>query len=124
MRDKEKQSFSIRFAEQVLNLPRITRILLALIFALATILALSPVIDEIYLRLFFTEETAIVPSLVTAAVGFIMYFAGWQLIVGTVGEENEAKTVIVWYFVVGFFAMIVVGLWLIRLITLGNASLS
>lgn len=124
MHKNDKQTRSIQFVRQILALPRITRILIAAILALATTLAVSPVIDELYIRWFYTEESAIVPSLITAAFGFAMYFVGWQLIVGTPGEENAAKSAIVWYFLVGFLALIVVGLWLLRLVTLGNASLS
>lgn len=118
----DQRRFRERFAQSVLELPRITRILIAGVFALAIVLALSPLIDEIYIRFFYTPQTAIVPSLVAAGLGLLMYFVGWQLIVGTVGEDNPLRPAIFWYFVVGFLALFIVGLWLLRLITLGSIS--
>lgn len=112
-----------RFAQQILMLPRFSRILLAGVFALATTLAISPIVDELYLQHFYSEATVVLPSLIAAAIGLVMYIIGWQLVVGTVGEDTEAKTAIVWYFVVGIFAVLLVGLWLVRLIMLGTIAL-
>ncbi len=113
-----------RFIRRVLALPRLARIGITAFFALMSVLAISPIIDEIYLRFLYTPGTVIAPSLVSMSIGLGMYLVGWVLIVGTVEEENPARKVILWYFVVGALALCIVGLWLIRLLMLGSASLS
>lgn len=109
---------ALRFVAGVVSLPRITRILIAGVFAVMTTLAVSPIVDEIYIRYLYSPSTVILPSFVSAGFGIVMYLVGWQLIVGVVGEAVEVRTAIVWYFVVGVLAHIVVGLWLLRLIAL------
>lgn len=110
--------------EQVLQMPRITRILISAVFALATTLALSPIVDEIYLRFFLDDSTVWLPALISVSCGLVMYVAGWRLIVGTVGETNQADRAAMIYFSAGFLAILVVILWVVRLILIGSASLS
>jgi hypothetical protein len=110
--------------EQVLRMPRITRILISGVFALATTLALSPIVDEIYLSFFLDDTTVWVPALISVSCGLVMYVAGWRLIVGTVGEINQTDRATMIYFGVGFLAIVVVVLWVVRLILIGSASLS
>ncbi|GAB4510453.1 MAG: hypothetical protein OHK0046_07310 [Anaerolineae bacterium] len=106
----------------VLSLPRLIRILIAGVFALATVLAVSPIVDEIYLLFFYSPATALVPSLISAALGVMMYLIGWQMIVGTVGEPKRAPRGVLWYFGIGLFALLIVGLWLLRLALTNNVS--
>lgn len=109
-----------RLIHAVLRLPRIWRIILAAIFALATTLALSPIVDAIYLRYLFTEGTRIVPSLVSAGFGLAMYVSGWLLIVGTVGEDPQARFAVLWYFVLGTLAILLTVLWMVQGLTILN----
>jgi hypothetical protein len=95
-------------SNRVIQLPRIARILLAALFALAVTLAFSPLVDLIYDRYFFNRNTLIVPALVTATFGLIMYMIGWWLMVGTVGERPAVRAALVWYFGIGVLAVVVV----------------
>lgn len=90
------------------QLPRLVRILLVGLFALAVTLALSPLVDLIYDHYFFSTQTVIVPALVTATIGLITYMLGWWLMVGTVGEQPEARAAMLWYFGIGVLAVVIV----------------
>ena len=96
------------FGDRLSQLPRLVRILLVGLFALAVTLALSPLVDLIYDRYFFSAQTVIIPALVTATFGLLTYMLGWWLLVGTVGERPEARAVTVWYFGIGVLAVVVV----------------
>ncbi len=109
---------------RILALPRVMKMLIAGIMALATTLAVSPIVDEIYIRFFYTRSTIIAPSLVSAGIGFVMYSIGWQLIVGTIGEQPDNQPSILGYLLIGLLALTLVGVWFVRLIVFGNASIS
>jgi hypothetical protein len=108
MKDARPLTAWARFGNQVSQLPRLIRILLVALFALAVTLALSPLVDLIYDHYFFSMETRIAPALVTATFGLMMYVLGWWLIVGTVGERPAARAAMVWYFGIGVLAVVVV----------------
>jgi hypothetical protein len=110
-----------RLVTAILKLPRIARIVISLLFALAVTLALSPIVDNIYLTYMFTPETVIVPALVSTAFGIVMYVLGWQLIIGTVGENPPARFIILWYVGIGVLAIFLVAVWMVSGITIGNA---
>lgn len=116
------ENLPLRMVGWVLGLPRLVRILIAAFFALATTFALREVVDEIYIEYFFSESTRILPSFVSAGFGLLMYVIGWQLIVGTIGEDRQAKMATVGYFVIGLFALLLVGFWFLRLVLLQNQS--
>lgn len=97
-----------RWVRAVLRLPRVARIALVAVFALAVTFALSPVIDAVYLRYFFTETTRVLPSLVAAMAGLVMYALGWILVVGTVDETLPERVAILWYIGLGLLAVMLV----------------
>ncbi len=109
-----------RFGNRLSRLPRLVRILLVGVFALAVTLSLSPLVDLIYDRYFFSAQTVIVPALVTATVGLIAYMLGWWLMVGTVGEQPEARAAMVWYFGIGVLAVIIVAYLILTGVSLLN----
>ncbi len=104
----------IRGVNWLLTLPRSVKIVLNGGFALSVTLALFPVVDEIYIRLFFNENTVIAPALVSVSFGLVMYLAGWMLIVGTVGEHPPARLAVLWYCGIGILAVFVVILLVIQ----------
>jgi hypothetical protein len=114
-------SLDARLTNQLLSVPRIGRIALSIVFALAVTLALNPIIDSIYLRYLYTPETALAPALVAAGFGLAMYFVGWQLFIGLPGEAPPARLVILWYVGVGALAILLVVVWLITGFASGNA---
>lgn len=106
---------------QILSVPRVGRIALSMVFALAVTLALNPIIDSIYLRYLYTPETALAPALVALGFGLAMYFVGWQLFIGLPGETPPARLVILWYVGVGALAVLLVAVWLVTGFASGNA---
>jgi len=110
-----------RWAARIFAIPRVARILIAFVFALSVTLAVSPILDSIYLNYLFTPETVVLPALIEAGFGLVMFVLGWWLIVGTVGELPPARLEMVWYFGIGALAIILVIIWLITGIASGNA---
>jgi hypothetical protein len=130
--EKVKRRVPVRIMQRLLDLPRLLRILLVAVLALFTTLAISPVVDEVYIRYFFTMldgtitfvDARAIPYIITSTFGLIMYLAGWQLVVRTtVGEKGTVNRAVMWYFCIGLLAVIVVTLWALRLVTAGQAVL-
>jgi hypothetical protein len=107
----------------LLNIPRVVRILIVGIFAVSVTLGLFQFVDFIYLRLFFTMETRIIPSLVSASFGLAMYLLGWMCFVGTAGEKPPVRRAVLWYFGTGIFAVFLVLLWMLEGYFTGNAPI-
>lgn len=103
-----------RIADRILDLPRLSRLVMVVLFALAMALLLQPVIDALYLRYVFPWTTAdvsdltrAIPSLIIAAIGVAMFFAGWALVVGKAGTRPPRRAGVIVYFVVGVFVLLV-----------------
>jgi hypothetical protein len=109
-----------RVIDWILSLPRLVRILIAIVFALCVTLALSPLVDLIYSEFFFNPQTIIIPSLVSASFGLAMYVMGWRFLVGTVGEKPQARLFVLWYIVLGLMAIVVVTILIVRGVTILN----
>ena len=107
---------------RVLAWPRFVRILMCGLFALAVTLALSPLVDEIYLRFFFSEQTVLIPSLVSSTFGLLMYMLGWWLVIGTVGETPPARGSVLAYLALGLLAILVVVFLILRGVSLLNLA--
>ncbi len=102
------QPLSLRLVNWVLRLPRFSRIVLAVLFALAVTLAATPIVDGIYLNSFFNESTRVAPSLVSTTFGIVFYFVGWRLIVGYAGEEPPPRPAVFFYVVGGVLLVLIV----------------
>ncbi|GAB1422350.1 hypothetical protein MASR2M15_25790 [Anaerolineales bacterium] len=89
--------------ERLISLPRWVRILIVLINALVMVLAVFALVDEIYLRYFYTPDTVVIPSLVTAVIGSIMYIWGWLYWVGGRGEQVQVSRFL--YLYLGIFVI-------------------
>jgi hypothetical protein len=111
----------VRLINQLLSVPRMGRIALSMVFALAVTLALNPIIDSIYLRYLYTPETTLAPAFVAVGFGLVMYFVGWQLFIGLPGETPPARLVILWYVGVGALAILLVVIWLVTGFASGSA---
>ena len=105
---------------RILNWPRIIRIIISGLFALAVTGATFGLVDVIYLRYFFSSGTVIVPGMISAGLGLVMYLVGWHLIVGTVGEAAEAQIPILWYFLLGVLAIALDAIWILQGIYVGT----
>lgn len=106
------------FADRVLALPRIVRLALAIVFALAAALAVTPLVDTVYINNFFSMETRMAPALVSSLLGFGVYFVGWRLIVGMVGETPRPRPAVRYYVLLGAALLVLV----IVLLVIGIAS--
>lgn len=95
------QPFWLEAIHRLFKLPRFVRIVIVFIFALAATLALSPLVDFVYLTYMFTAESRLLPSLVSAGVGLAMYLIGWWLFVGGVDELPPARRAVLLYVMVG-----------------------
>ena len=121
-RNKAAPVEALPLSQQIINrlvrLPRVARALIVMFFALMVTLALSPLVDAIYLTYFYQYETRVVPSLVSAAFGLTVYVIGWWLMVGTLGERPIARIALLWYCGIGVLAMLVVVFLILRGVTL------
>lgn len=109
------------FLDTLLAFPRITRIIIAAVFALGLTLAISPVIDRVYLNYFFSEETRLFPALISGGAGLLMYTVGWVLMVGMADEQPPTNRLLLQvYLTIGAMSLLIVFLWAVRLVIMGG----
>lgn len=97
------------FVRKILDWPRFIRIAIISVFALAVTALVFPLVDFIYMSNFFSEETRILPSFVSAAFAIITYILGWWLIVGMRGERRPERIAAIFiYIIFGFLVMVFV----------------
>lgn len=112
----------ISTVDQLVELPRSWRILIVAVFSMAVVAAIFPLVDGIYLRLFYSPNTILVPALVTAACGVVMWGVGWWLLVGWAGEQPTARPAVLWYFIIGSSIVLLVVFLLVQGAVLGTAD--
>lgn len=92
----------------ILGLPRLVRFLIVGVFGIAVTVASSPLVDNVYLQFLYTEQTRMLPALVSVGLGVVMYMLGWWLLVGTTGEAVPPRNAVLWYVGVGILAVCLV----------------
>lgn len=102
----------------VVRLPRLARMVLAILFALSLTLLLTPLIDGWYLSSFDAAEAPMLPALASASAGVIAYLIGWRLLVGFIDEPPQASGALAVYLMAGCAALLLT----IVLVILGAAS--
>jgi hypothetical protein len=102
------QTRTARLIDWAIHLPRLTRIVLAGVFALAVTLAITPIVDRIYLDYFYNPDTRLVPALISTVIGLVYYVFGWRTIIGYVGETPPARREVFWYVIIGTVACVIV----------------
>lgn len=110
-RPEARPRFSL--TERVMAWPRFGRMALVFLSVLALALALQTVVDEIYLRLFYTEGQSTASTWIVAFICLSIYMAGYVLIVGTPGAKPQIGRVQAGYIVTAFLVIAVSILWLI-----------
>jgi hypothetical protein len=120
---KSSQGAPAHFIDRLLALPRYARVLIAVIPALALTFIISPVVDEFYLRFFFSRQTAELPAWITAGFAIAAYFAGWYFLVGYAGEEPARRREIRWYVLFSGVVIILAFIWFVILSVL-NISIT
>jgi hypothetical protein len=113
----------LRLARWLLSWPRALRMILVIAFALTVTIAFSPLVDNLYLSFFYTPATTVLPSIVSVALGLVMYVAGWRIIVGTVGETPAAQWAVLWYFGIGLLAVVLIIILVMQGISMGTAPM-
>jgi hypothetical protein len=103
--NKPNASLASSLVLSLLGLPRLLRMFIIGVFALAVTLVMSPIVDRLYLTYFFSMETRLLPSLVTVAFGAIMYAVGWWLVIAPDPDEPSAGGLVLWYVALGMLAL-------------------
>lgn len=111
-------------ASWIVTRPRLHRILLVALFSLAVVLLAFPVVDNVYINLFFSEATRILPSLVAAGLGALMYIVGWRLIIGTRGETPAVHPLVLVYCLFGVIVIILVVILVLQGYSIATAELT
>lgn len=106
--------------QRLVQLPRFIRLLIAVFFSVMVTLAVSPLVDHIYLRFFFTVETVMIPALVTVTIGSTMYIWSWRIYIGVVNTIPPSEKRVLWYFGVGMTATIIVIVLLVQGVSILN----
>ncbi|PJF29426.1 MAG: hypothetical protein CUN52_08440 [Phototrophicales bacterium] len=104
------------FWEQITSMNRLLRLFVVTIFAISTTLAISPLIDSIYLQYFFSPETRIIPSLIAMIGGVCMYIVGWIYLVGSARQIILVTRGLKWYMYIGIGTIIIILLWMTGLL--------
>jgi hypothetical protein len=112
----------------LVNLPRITRIILCSIFSIAVTLGFTPIIDYLYISFIYRDDTELaqfihsrLPTFIEIGVGLVMYIVGWMYIIGTRGETPPARPIVLWYFGIGVLAVFLTFLWILQGMASGTA---
>jgi H+/Cl- antiporter ClcA len=90
----------------VVELPRFARIVVCALFGVAVTALLTPLVDSIYMQRFFSQETVMLPALISTAVGFIVYVVGWRVFVGYAGERPRFTRALLAYLAFGVFVTV------------------
>jgi hypothetical protein len=117
---KQNPDKEIGFVQGLLNFPRITRMIITAVFALSVTLALSPVVDRLYEQYFYSEDTLMLPAIISAVLGVLMYVVGWFAIVGVAGEKIMPSKAVVIYLISGLIAIVLVLMWTANLVIRGG----
>jgi hypothetical protein len=97
------------------RLPRVLRITMAMLFAVALVLLIFPVVDDVYVTYFFDPSTVILPSLISVAIGGVYYIIGWLLLVNPRLNPPPSPLPVLLYLLIGIIVLCVD----IALITMG-----
>lgn len=109
--DSKNLSFWDQWVQRILGLSRLWRLAFVVLSSLALVAVIFPAVDYIYLERFFSVDTRLLPSLVSASAMLLMYGAGYILLVGWRGEVPPARRIIVLYVLLGFLMIgIAIGL--------------
>lgn len=101
---------------RIIALPRPWRLAFVVVVSLALVAVIFPAVDYIYLERFFSVDTRVLPSLVSALAMLLMYGVGFWLMVGWRGELPPPRRAILVYVLLGLvlvgvgIALIVYGL--------------
>jgi len=104
----ERVPYITYLIRKILDWPRLLRIVIICIFAIAVTAVLFPLVDFIYMENFFNEQTVIIPSFVSSGVGIIVFGIGWWLLVGIRGERRPERTAVFFYMLFGVLVIVFV----------------
>jgi hypothetical protein len=125
-RRASRQPLDHRIAENARRLPRLLRILVTLLFAMAVALDVGLLLYIVEPRFLFAAERSwqTATIVISVGVGFAMYLAGFRLYIGFPGEAiTTARRALLWYLGIGAAALVVATLWFVQVITTLNTPL-
>lgn len=88
---------------RLLRLPRLTRILLAAVFAFAAAL----MIDRLFAASFYDANTAGSTFSISVIFGLISYVIGWWLLLGFGPQETKPRRLLPYYVVISTIFLII-----------------
>lgn len=100
----------------VLGLPRVMRIILIVIPALATTIIFTQVVNMIYLRFFYSPATTDLTWIIPSGLALLVYLIGWVLVVGTRGEKPQEREAVKWYLIASIILILFAFLWVMYLV--------
>jgi hypothetical protein len=118
--DKTRKSVPEIMVIRLLNLPRVVRILIVGVFALAVTLIVALV--AFYESIFYSDTLQFILYVVATVLGLVMYVIGWYLIVGTVDTTPPVRQAVWWYVVLGTLAIVLIILSVIQAATIGAGA--
>jgi hypothetical protein len=121
-----RQPIDSRIVEVARRLPRLMRILVTLLFAMAVALDVGLLLYLVEPRFLFAAEQSwqTATLVISVGVGFTMYLAGFRLYIGFPGEAiTTAQGALLWYLGIGAAAVVVAAIWFVQVITALNTPL-
>ncbi len=101
----ERVPYVTYLIRKILGWPRLLRIIIICVFALAVTAVVFPLVDFVYMENFFNEQTVILPSFVSSGLGIITFGVGWWLLVGVRGEKRPERTAVFFYMLFGLLVI-------------------
>ncbi|MDX1994853.1 MAG: hypothetical protein SF029_20890 [bacterium] len=98
----------------ILALPRLTRISIAGLFALAVTLDIVVAFYLVDSDFISTMPIAFIPVVLGIVLGLAMYVLGWMTMVGTIGTVMSPNRLLLWYLGGGFLATLVALYWFLQ----------
>jgi hypothetical protein len=99
-------SLPIRFAGRILRFNRLVRIIITFLIALGWALLLTMVSQMLLAKVAADSQPSNAIFYVFVVIAFLIYFAGWRLLVGPVGNPPQPATTAGWYSLLGILAFI------------------
>lgn len=118
--DTRKQSAVLGIVRIMAAWPRVIRIPVVIVFALAATAAVFPLVDALYIRYLFVPGGIDVSAWISAAVGALTYIVGWRFFVGTRGEQPQANWITLLYLLLGGIFVVVVAVLFLQGLAMGT----
>jgi hypothetical protein len=110
-------------AGNVLALPRLMRISIAGLFALAVTLDVVVAFYLVDSDFISTMPIAFIPVVLGIVLGLAMYVLGWMTMVGTIGTVMSPNRLLLWYLGGGLLATLIGLYWFVQTMAIINTPI-